>query len=74
MFKKTFNSLFNWETIYFTNDIEEYARVKGNLENAGIKVKTKIQIDNYSIRSNYDICVQKDELHRANEVIHWKNR
>ncbi len=72
-------SLGRWETIYFTQNLEEYARVKGKLADNNIMVKTKVtnnstgfsRADRYgSAKDSYEILVKENEIYKANEIIH----
>lgn len=86
MIKKIMEILFGWKQVLITNDMEEYARVRGKLIDNGIKSKTKI-IGNSSIdrnsapmsiglhnhnRKRYELFVKKEEVHKAYEVIYKK--
>lgn len=66
--------------VYSTQDVEEYARIKGKLMDHNMKVRTKIinrnvgsigliSDINRSRTSTYNILVKTDEVHRVNHVI-----
>lgn len=77
---------FAWETIYMTNNLEEFASIRGRLLDNGIKTKTKIDGNSLGDRgrgrgmprmstgsnmvNNYEILVKKEDVHKANQVIH----
>jgi hypothetical protein len=70
---------YEWETVFFAQDLEQYARTKGKLLNNNIVVKTKI-INNSggfsrsgrsgNIKNSYEIMVKPEFVYRANEIIH----
>ncbi|MFB4168952.1 hypothetical protein [Virgibacillus sp. JSM 102003] len=66
----------SWETVCFTQNLEEYGRVKGNLNDAGIITKTKTatpmngNLGSANFSSTYDIKVKQKYLHKAQEAIH----
>lgn len=70
---------FEWETVFFTQSIEEYASAKGKLNDKNIMVKTKI-INNSSgfsrsgrsgdIKNSYEIMVKSEAVFLANEILY----
>lgn len=81
MIRKVLESFFGWKTILITNNMEEYAHVRGKLIDNGIKSKTKINGNRFKnrnipavafssvYRSSYEIFVKKEDEHKAYEVI-----
>lgn len=72
-----------WQTVYFTNNLEEYLRIKHKLNTSGIQTKTKVQINNIrgrgghglwtrygTVRNNREILVRAEEINKAYEIIH----
>ncbi|QZY54154.1 hypothetical protein [Crassaminicella profunda] len=74
MLNEILNNLFKkWEIVYFTQDAGEYAKVSGKLINNNIKVKTKMMNQGGRMGGRlvtYKILVKKDDVHKANNVIH----
>ena len=76
MFKRFLSVFFGWETIYLTSNIDEYARIRGRLMDNGVKTKIKITNNDFRgssmmrISSNYEISVRKENVHKANQIIH----
>ncbi|WP_349408783.1 putative signal transducing protein [Pseudalkalibacillus sp. SCS-8] len=69
----------SWKTVYFTQKTDEYGRVKGLLNDAGIKSKTKSSTPMESgelggVATSYDIMVRQKDLQKANEAIHNSSR
>ena len=73
---------FGWETIYMTSNLQEFATMRGRLLDNGIKTKTRTDNNSFggtgqsriaigsSIRTNYEILVKKEDVHKANHAIH----
>ncbi|PHJ37768.1 hypothetical protein P378_14065 [Desulforamulus profundi] len=73
-------------SLYSTQDPQKYASAKGKLMNHNIPVKTEIINPNRSSFGRgghdpfgsqsrfitYNILVKKEDIHRANEVIHHR--
>ncbi|MTI82002.1 MAG: hypothetical protein FH758_14225 [Firmicutes bacterium] len=81
MFNSILNYLLGWESVYTTQKVEDYARIKGKLNNNGIKTRTKMDTPGRahnrgmhfgSSITTYDILVKKVDIHKANEAIHRK--
>ena len=78
MFKRVLSYFFGWETVYLTNNLDKYAGIRGRLMDNGVKAKTKITnnssggIGNSVMpnSTNYEIFVRKEDVHRANQIIH----
>lgn len=82
MLKDLIGRLFSWrkwETIYFAQNLEEYARVKGKLADNNIVSKTKVTNNSTgfshtgrygSVKDSYEILVKENEIYKANEIIH----
>jgi hypothetical protein len=78
-FLKRFIKLNKWETVFFTQDLEQYTKVKGILIDKNIVVKTKI-INNSGgltrsersgyIKNCYEILVKQESVYQANNALH----
>lgn len=66
-----------WKTVYFTQDTEEYAKVKGQLNDAGIPSNTKSSTpdgaETSEFYTSYDLRVKQKDIHKAQQAIHKKN-
>ncbi|WP_129598839.1 DUF2007 domain-containing protein [Anaerophilus nitritogenes] len=83
IFKRIFKNLFlknQWKNIYTTQDVGQYAKIKGILEQYQIEVRTKINNDHMSgievsiginkkRVSTYHIYVKVEDVHRAKDVL-----
>lgn len=65
-----------WQTIYFTQKIDEYYRVIDKLSRGNIRTKTNNISGGFSERgvsgrgfSSYEILVREEDTHKANELI-----
>ncbi|MCT4562794.1 MAG: hypothetical protein N4A68_00490 [Maledivibacter sp.] len=66
-----------WKSVYTTQDVEEYAKIKGKLMNENIKVKTRMNNRYTSSRrrqTTYNILVKSEEVYKANNIIHYQRR
>ncbi|WZL73136.1 hypothetical protein QBE52_19160 [Clostridiaceae bacterium 35-E11] len=83
MFKKIYKAFLKnqWEMVFSTQDVEEYAKIKGMLMNNNIEARTKIINRNVSSielisdinrrrSSTYNILVKVEEVDTANHIIH----
>lgn len=72
-----------WETVYFTQNIEEYAQMKNKLLNHNIEVKTRTTISNLrgkgghwelgqlgAAKNSYEVLVKVEDVYKANDIIH----
>ena len=79
MIKKLLKNLLRtkWEIVYSTQNVDEYAKVKGKLLNNKIKAKTEMfssgggQGGGYGFATTYHILVRSEDIYKANEVIHF---
>lgn len=76
--KSIFSSLvyyFKWETVYITQDIEQYAKIKAILRNNNIMVRTKFieykTTSTFSFRASveYKIQVKPEDANNASRII-----
>ena len=64
-----FRSREKWETIFFSENVDEYSKVKGLFNNENIKSKTKITHNPFGY-SSYEISVKESDMRKANELVH----
>ena len=81
MIKKLFHYLKenSWKTVHFTNKTDEYGRIKGILNDNGIKTKTQSstpydssQLEGFG--TSYDILVKAKDFHKAQQVLSKERR
>ncbi|MDK2933940.1 MAG: hypothetical protein PWP27_1750 [Clostridiales bacterium] len=85
MFKRFFLKLFTrekWEAVYITQDVEQYARIRGKLMDNNITVRTKffnhnagyVEARGYYGRTQdmttYEILVKEADINKANQIVH----
>ncbi|BCB04462.1 hypothetical protein [Bacillus sp. KH172YL63] len=73
LLKKVFRK---WDLVYSTQDVGEYATMKGRLMQNGVEHKTKTissgggEGGGYGYASTYQLYVPKEDAHKANKAIH----
>lgn len=88
MFKKILSgisSIGQWETIYFTDKLEQFYEIQYKLRNNNVEFKTKITDNNIRGRNHrgsigttgyinnyYEVLVKKDDIYVANKIIHCR--